>query len=892
MNSTEALSSNLPFKLDYALYINGVYVPAAGIGISQNTEEINVSIYLAPAKEIRLLGYNDRLHFAFFIRDPNTKKLVLFTEGEITGYSEQITSSSAFVYLSGRSFKKSLNIPVASIVGDPSSLKNVLNPAVAQIIAPAGMVMLMGLSGVYAGTNQESTGKDNPLVPSDFLTQITTPFDYVQSMFSIISGAGAILNGKISNEEQVSSFKKMCGSYIYRFANRYIYSKNLIKKIIPDVSLTAKIMSSKDRLAAANAPQEAPKSVQQTAYEQFLQEKNMCEVPSESSTNTPYEPYNETANVCQEPTKSNFKMFYESYVRAMQVMSAITQRVSPNTSGSLIDVVDSIVSLFEVTSIPMLLPPLVKLSRVFGPSYTNPGKLIYDTNGSPYIGNIIYKNNNIFTVIPRSNYITSSVIESMNFNFSYVGRVTRVYSYFNVSDAATGNELLSLTAAYPSSIIDNVYLSKKSALENSSLDPANLDLSLLVSREEAFRGVNRVIIPPHPLHMYAVTVSKSKDNAEGAKKFETMADEYLKEEKEVVEGEEGKEGGEEKKSENELILLNRYVLYNYVFMRSTEGACSITMPFNPYLIVGYPVIFVDKKTGNSFIGLLNSVSHSITANAATTSISISNIMFLEEYLSKIAEAVEEEHSLFRAPSPYYIPNVDWLTQTYEGGKIYFGQTFYRGIDDNCIIILEDIFEFWGEGPISFEINKATGKCLFTEKLFRKMGEDKKNYIKNYINYLKYGGLGNVEETDKQSSYGPLMLNDVKDIMNMQANLLNEKLNKEFKTQVVVADFSMEISVKDTAPGFSTYMDYLSFIFRPGVSIDEYIDIHRRCGTAAENSTFIEGDKPLMILDFKCDPTDNVNSSEYSLTYADVTGALLSYTNKILSQTPENFYSED
>ncbi|MEO0271488.1 MAG: hypothetical protein ABIM30_00140 [candidate division WOR-3 bacterium] len=869
MNSTEALSSNLPFKLDYALYINGVYVPAAGIGISQNTEEINISIYLAPAKEIRLLGYNDRLHFAFFIRDPNTKKLVLFTEGEITGYSEQITSSSAFVYLSGRSFKKSLNIPVASIVGDPSSLKNVLNPAVAQIIAPAGMVMLMGLSGVYAGTNQESTGKNNSLVPSDFLTQITTPFDYVQSMFSIISGAGAILNGKISNEEQVSSFKKMCGSYIYRFANRYIYSKNLIKKIIPDVSLTAKIMSSKDRLAAANAPQETP--------------KNVCEVPSESNTNMPYESQNETINVCQESTRSNFKMFYEPYIRAMQVMSAITQRVSPNTSGSLIDVVDSIVSLFEVVSVPMLLPPLVKLSRVFGPSYTNPGKLIYDINGSPYIGNIIYKNNNIFTVIPRSNYITSSVIESMNFNFSYIGRVTRVYSYFNVSDAATGNELLSLTAAYPSSIIDNVYLSKKSTLENSSLDPTNLDLSLLVSREEAFRGVNRVIIPPHPLHMYAVTVSKSKDNSEGAKKIETMADEYLKEEKEAE--------GKKKKSENELILLNRYVLYNYVFMRSTEGACSITMPFNPYLIVGYPVIFVDKKTGNSFIGLLNSVSHSITANAATTSISISNIMFLEEYLSKIAEAVEEEHSLFRAPSPYYIPNVDWLTQTYEGGRIYFGQTFYRGINDNCIIILEDVFEFRGEGPISFEINKATGKCLFTEKLFRKIGEDKKNYIKNHINYLKYGQLDSIKESDKQSSYGPLMLNDVKDIMNMQANLLNMRLNKEFKTQVVAADFSMEISVKDTAPGFSTYMDYLSFIFRPGVSIDEYIDIHRRCGTAAENSIFIEKDKPLMILDFKCNPTDNVNNSEYSLTYADVTGALLSYTNKILSQTPENFYGE-
>lgn len=818
MSSIDQSNNNVPIRSDYALYINGVYVPAAGIGISQTMSEITTNIYLAPAKEIRFLGYNDRLHFAFFIKDPSTGEFVLFTEGEIIGYSEQISSSSAFITLTGRSFKMALNFPVTSIVGDPNSLKSALNTTAAQIIYPPSMALLMGISGVYSNNANNGSNLD----PKTFLTTITTPFDYVQSMFGLISGCGAILNNRTNNNESADATKAMMGSYIYRFANRYLLGKNIIKKIIPDVALSAKIFYD------ANNPNSAAQDIEQG---------------------------------------KNYAMYYESYVRAVQVMSAISQKASPQTSGGIVNVIDNIVSLFEVASVPMVLPPLVSLKRHNGQGYTNPGRLIYHEKGKKYIGDIIYKTLNIFTVIPRSNYITSSVIENMNFNSSYVGRVTRVYSYFSTGDASAGHELLSLTASYPKSIVDEVLRGQANAMQNPALDASNLDLSLLISREEAFRGVNRTIIPPHPMHMYAITVANTKGNEEGANNMKNLSDEYLK--------------SKDKTKTGEMILLNRYVLYNYMFMRSSESSCGISMPFNPYLIVGYPVLFADKKTGNNFVGIISAISHNISAGSSSTSISISNIMFLEEYVSKIAEAVEEEHPDFRAPSPFYIPNVDWLTQTYKGGSVYFGQLFYRQADPGCIIKLEDIFEFSDGTELSFEVDSATQKTKFTNKVFKNVEAEKIKTVK---------GVADILRTEANNS-GPLKYTEgVKDIMKSQAEVMESRANKTItspEVPVVLAD----IVVKNSAPGFTSYTDYLSFVFRPGVTLDEYIQIHREAGIGVDDTGETEDGKPFVILSLNCDPGDNVNNTDYSLTYSDVTNLLISYTNKILSQTPENFYGE-
>jgi hypothetical protein len=848
MTTTENNYDNVPIKISFALYINGIYVPAAGANITVTQEEIISDFSLVPLPEIMLLGRYDRLHFAFFIKDPVVREYVLFTEGEIIGFSIQHVSTSSFVVLRGRSFKNVLDIPMSSIVGSPETLSSSLDPTTLQTTAPASMILLSGFSGI-------TIGKDSPMYK-----QISSPFDYVRSAEALLLDTSGI---KASSKEEASSnadiIKKFRGSYFLRFTSRYIRSKNITKKIIPDLALCAELdRESVKALYSGNQAQ--PQQTEQEANPQATQQTGTVSYLTAEQ---------QSAEVISQPLETQYESFYQKYVQAVQTSNAISNILGQAAQGSVIGIVNKLVSMFDVISTPITLPPLVRLYAArtnVTDSFKDPGKLRYDMGGNIYIGNVLYRTNNLFTVIPKSNYITSDVISVKAINYDYISKITRLYTYFSLPNNPNTNSMLSLTAAYPK-ILNNLLL------DHPNMPAGNLDLSILISREEAFRGPRSTIIQPHQMHMMAVQTADNDKNEE----IKSLGNEYLA--KPLPEG----------NNIGRLTLLERYSWYMYEYMTSTECNATIEMPFNPYIIIGYPLLFVDKKTLFSFVGIPIQISFSLTANSATTSIQLQNVIEIKEYITKINKATEE-HEDFRVPAPYYVPKVDWLTQTYYGGEVYFGEIFYRTYRPGNIIKVEDVFYIKDYGEISFEIDPNTQKTKLSSILYKKISRSQEaQKIADNIagnNQEKNTEVGSQSEAAKQN-------------VNTQPGGAMSGVNaqpvaqKETEQQEEYMENNIEIDIRHDAPGFGSFIEYLATVYRPGITIEEYKTAHIDCGYLANGEKIVDGDKLMYIFDMPYLPPDkeDVNDSNEGLCYSDIRKLLTSYTQKVLSRTPEPYLGD-
>lgn len=107
---------------------------------------------------------------------------------------------------------------------------------------------------------------------------------------------------------------------------------------------------------------------------------------------------------------------------------------------------------------------------------------------------------------------------------------------------------------------------------------------------------------------------------------------------------------------NDKTFPRKYARYEHFRMRYMQRNGSAGGPFNPYVVQGYPAIFLDDEEANMFTwGYLTQVSHSLTQTSMSTSVGYSFGVPIDEFFETLIEEFMQ----------YYGPTETFDTQTQE-----------------------------------------------------------------------------------------------------------------------------------------------------------------------------------------------------------------------------------
>lgn len=130
-------------------------------------------------------------------------------------------------------------------------------------------------------------------------------------------------------------------------------------------------------------------------------------------------------------------------------------------------------------------------------------------------------------------------------------------------------------------------------------------------------------------------------------------------------------------------LKRLYARYEYYRQRSSCKSGVVTTIFNPYIVPGFPVfIFDDLGVGNHCVGYATEVTHSINQRQSSTTVTLTQVQTLDEYMNGIRESQtgenpEERLYTVMANPPHPIPDVRIITQMLDMANQYFRELFHR-----------------------------------------------------------------------------------------------------------------------------------------------------------------------------------------------------------------------
>lgn len=351
----------------------------------------------------------------------------------------------------------------------------------------------------------------------------------------------------------------------------------------------------------------------------------------------------------------------------------------------------------------------------------------------------------LFGIAPACNVIFPSMIEELDFSESYSAQPTRCYvdskELFD-NYGANGNpvfeELAKLRGAYPP-MADQMMQSK-------TRDRSIADKNLLVWPAEYFRGpqVQTLVSPPillrlkeealnsftpdqiaaqaaldyinlrvESLSKLALDKARKDADAKAAAQHMTPSDETrsktitdnlsqslldqenllideLKTRKILTEpvktiDDLRRQLSQKMSADAQLCftLLRRFAQMEYFRQGAAARSGSVTMPFNPYIVAGFPVvIFNSEEDGNHFVGHVVAIEHQLSATSMRTVVSFAMGQTLDEYLQNIYDANIGNNqdnlvdSVAAAPANP-IPVIRRTTQYQDKAEAYFSRVLHQ-----------------------------------------------------------------------------------------------------------------------------------------------------------------------------------------------------------------------
>lgn len=634
MTDLSSYTVNKPREAAWIVYINGLEIPVTGVDVTYGVWQIpTASIKLVPHPMLQRLGSEDRLHVVVFYKDEHMQGAVpqfrLLGEFEVVGWTYQNSPNGRMLQLDCVSpiqifkqlyifYMSSMDDIVAGL-GPEGSGKGAVQ---AKAFYPASL-FLEGLFNVGGSSVAGDTQNSKSSASDDFIKR---PIDFVLNVFRAI-----LWPVDTSDESDASPDATTQDGHLPRDATS-VTGKNFYARWM----LRTKFYSRWCALPMFEDPNPVPKTAWRNEGEPTPEQEASAE---------------EAGHLCFPLVKA---------VQDYQVLEALQQHIgaSVGNSGSIWDLFKMVYSqmYMEIAMIPC--PPSGAVEKQTG--YVKAGG---GTTSNEFYGirSFFVKPQCLFGIPPLCNVVFPSMIHNFTFQETYMTQPTRLYlgeaylSHLLDSDSRLGGLTQQLLATGFPPVVKN---RMQQAITATDVNSKNF----LVQPEELYKGpVSRRMNAPPWMYLLQQN-AKGNGGSAGSKEDDAAL---------AAVGAGGTVTGLG-------ALFDKYAEYEYYRSRFAERQGGISMPFNPYILPGFPTTIYDQVTsGFNIQAYVMSVTHSMSAERTGAHMTTqANLAFIRT-LSEVAEAMysvpglDATSTFLDSYPPEPIPSVRDVFQVQESAEEFY-----------------------------------------------------------------------------------------------------------------------------------------------------------------------------------------------------------------------------
>jgi hypothetical protein len=858
---------NTGVRVQHLVYIAGVKVPCMSLNMSaSDAGQITASITLPPSDLLLELGNGDRTQVAAFYLDSwkhnDDPSWCLLFEGYIAGveYSHTPTARSVIIHVSSN-YSVLGNLYLEFLGGGETSSGKVGKPG-------SAIPNEITFKGKFPG-QLFTVGLDNK-------NEIRAPYELVQNILLATTGTtkDKDLAKPASKDELTSELSRISSLVELNYsektskmseAEKLQYDKEQRSLLESRSSLTGQnidtsksivdiqkaLISSEVTSLLKKRSLNARTPVSSGFFSRFF---NLVKLDRHLAASPVLEgfiySFKKDTSKPQMPT-GVFPMLRTS--RGRQYLKSLARQsgFKYGDNGSAKSLISNLFTIFNysITEIPS--PP------IFNGDDRGLASGKFDKNSnSNILAGLISKPSTNYSVPPACNVIFPSMRVTLQANSSYEGMPTRVYFQKTSQgrklnlDSKTGDGYAHMDSrvGYPAAIARHAMDSAKAPRS---------ELEVLVFPEEYYAGPKTLYKEINPL-LYEIDklekASRLKDETPKITKSSISALDtgFLNAENAAF----AREAfiSAKNKGQNNYDLYLKQAKIDYDTSRSANFTCNVSTVFNPYIVPGFSALVLDTEDiGGHIIGHVASVSHSITTNSSSTTISLVSARKFKSVL----EGILLDGGAYDMSPLEPISEVRAVLQKIESANFYYSHLLYRDSEDK----LKD-------DPKTLEyfekLTAIRNKQVELEKqieILETKGGDESNstradlelkiaeYIKEADSLILDSSINGVPDQATSKAvcdYRKLLAfklpsnsaNDAKTIEISTGKLLrdiafgqdsaadysNASLTKEFhKLRLVYANDK----AREIANSYRLAMDYVS---RPVCTIEQYIDFYKQSNT--------------------------------------------------------------
>lgn len=883
---TITYTDELPHEGSYLVYFNGIEVPVETIEVHMgiNGEEPRAAVNVIPDPILKRLGAEDRIEVVAFYLDaiyPEVQRpgsdpdFRLLFEGEILGWSYTNSANGRMISFECGNFIRILNdLQPGYITGFNSLASSVSNPPNPQEATLVAGPFTFPWNRFFYGFDQEQS------------QLIRRPYDLIEN----------ILNACVGVKEQ-----RFLGSVVAtNFFARYMRRTSFINRFVPSPILETEMLQQNGTtgvfpiLRAVRENQVIEALIQQAA--QIGEASSIWGTIQQMFLRMYYETLAITTSplvqMDRTPRSSNNGMILGPPSWKVDLKSEEKwKEYEEKYKNKLIQ--DSN-NLIETTA---LLRDDVKWKKMsekeqnkwIAEAQTEARKKIekesaqrpaYPKKPNCLI-NYITKPQWLFGIAPSCNVIFPSMVEELRFEESYIAQPTRLYLNDGmIAEYFAGNSdmlqaIATMRAGYPDQVQQELEKRYGQNMKGSG-DPGVSGKNFLVWPEEFFKGPQAASVPLtkwFTLLFHYINSSESveqKDAAAALKKIEgaelmgqkgidtviaslKKSGDIPQNVTSVAEIKKILQQRENNKDLQRAALRRAYARYEYYRHRSAARSGAVVMAFNPYIIPGFPmIVFDDLASGQHCVGYVVSVTHTLTKEGWSTSISFTHGQELDEFVHEVfdARAGNTPYGVLEnmnAAPPNPIEFLREVTQTKSLAEDYFSLLLhqkreYSGIK-SAAFDFDQAIQFVLPSGEAYSFSDIMADEAVQKEVARRKAQEQKDEaeIREKL-YEKenqvYEALGYNEAASEET---PQIAKEAQEIMQLFEQELRaeyeEKRAKEFAeqpTKKLPSDvLSKYVTIRPSRKFslmFKNYTNAMRFISRPICTLEEYIAFRGKYGT--------------------------------------------------------------
>jgi hypothetical protein len=643
MADTSSYTVNKPREAAWIVYINGLEIPVMGVDVTYGVWQIpTAAVKMVPHPMLQRIGAEDRLHVVIFYKDDHMQgaspTFRLLGEFEVVGWT--YTNSP-----SGRALQLDCISPVQIF----TQLYCYYMSSMDDIVGAQGL-----------GGDASAATQSKVFYPTSL---------FLEGLFRISSGAGEGDTQEGATTPSDDFIKRPIDFVINVFRSILLPIDNSEDNVDPTVTTQEGHVP----LDAAAVPGKNFFS-RWTLRTQF--HARWCALPMFEDTTpvpafsfrAPGEPSPEQDAAGEDAGHLCFPLV--KAVQDYKVVEALQQHIgaSVGNSGSIWDLLKMVYSqmYMELAMIPC--PPGGAIQKKTG--YIKAGG---GATSDEYFGirSFFVKPQCIFGIPPMCNVVFPSMIQNFTFQETYITQPTRLYlgeaflSHMLDPDSRLGGITQQLlTTGFPPVVKNRMQQAITSTQVNSK--------NFLVQPEELYKGPvsKRMSAPP-----WMTLLQQNAKGTQGAQGTEPS-------EEDVAALEALGEGGT---STGLGALFDKYAEYEYYRSRFAERQGGVSMPFNPYVLPGFPMMVYDQRaSGFDVLAYAMSVTHSMSAERGgahmSSQVNLGFIRTLDEILDAVfsVEGVNSNTALVATDSypAEPIPSVRDVFQKQESAEEFYKILLY------------------------------------------------------------------------------------------------------------------------------------------------------------------------------------------------------------------------